>query len=395
MNILHTGDWHLGHILYDYDRIREHAAMVESLIEIAAREQPDLMLLCGDVYDTSQPSAQAQRLLADALSAMRKAAPDMDIVVIAGNHDSPSRHEVFSTPWKALGVHMAGRIGRDSGPADLVIEIPGKCFVAAVPFASGRNMPENIYVRIMEYIDQRNKSGLPVVIAAHTAVIGSLCEGHRHDEGCNHRPDVIGGVEAVSLGEFGRGYDYLALGHIHRRQPIAGSEGKAYYAGSPLPISFDEPYSHGVILARVEHGEEPIVQEIDIEPLVPIESLPANRFASWPEAREMLMLFPAGREVYLRLNVEVDEKLSPTASTEAGQICSDKKVRFCQINLHRPEPTGNEGLDRELRIEEFRELAPIDIADRYAADQNLFFGEELRKMFRDVAEQCSENDNED
>ena len=135
MKILHTGDWHLGHTIYDYERDREQAEMLESVVEIAGREQPDLMLICGDIFDTSQPSAQSQRLWADTLVALRKTAPDMDIVAIAGNHDSPSRLEAYHAPLKQLGVVILGRIGRNSPPDDFILEYPGKCFVAAVPYS--------------------------------------------------------------------------------------------------------------------------------------------------------------------------------------------------------------------------------------------------------------------
>lgn len=387
MKILHTGDWHLGHTIYDYERDREQAKMLESVVEIAGREQPDLMLICGDIFDTSQPSAQSQRLWADTLVALRKTAPDMDIVAIAGNHDSPSRLEAYHTPLKQLGVVILGRIGRNSPPDDFILEYPGKCFVAAVPYSYTRNTPENLYAGLLEEIDSRNTEGLPVVIAAHTTVIGSLYEGHRCD-----RPEggmeIIGGIESMSLGDFGRGYDYLALGHIHRPQTIAGSAGRARYSGSPIPMSFDEKYHHGVTIATVERGSVPELRMEEIQPLIKFEDIPSGAPASWPEVRSLLEEYPADKDVYIRLNVKADELLSPVATSEAAMLCKDKKAKFCVVNLIKGETNTAATTQRGLRVEEFRQLSPIEIAERYAAERGLPFDDELKSLFNDVVDIC-------
>ena len=88
MKILHTSDWHLGHTLYSFDRTEEHKAMLKQIIDIVSKHQPDVFLLCGDVYHTPQPSAAVQTLLSDALVDIHNAHPEMTIVMTAGNHDS-------------------------------------------------------------------------------------------------------------------------------------------------------------------------------------------------------------------------------------------------------------------------------------------------------------------
>ena len=101
MKVLHTSDWHLGHTLYNYDRSEEQQAMLDQIARIVAERQPDLFLLCGDVYHTTQPTAATQQLFINALMRIREAAPAMRILLLAGNHDSATRHEIFRTAWEA------------------------------------------------------------------------------------------------------------------------------------------------------------------------------------------------------------------------------------------------------------------------------------------------------
>lgn len=94
MKILHTSDWHLGHMLYNYDRTAEQGAMLYQMIHLVERHQPDVFLVAGDIFHTSTPSASVQTMLAEAIVEIHKACPEMTIVLTAGNHDSASKHEI-------------------------------------------------------------------------------------------------------------------------------------------------------------------------------------------------------------------------------------------------------------------------------------------------------------
>ncbi|MDD6736928.1 MAG: exonuclease subunit SbcD, partial [Prevotella sp.] len=133
MKILHTSDWHLGHTLYNYDRAEEQMAMLLQMVDIVRIEQPDVFLLCGDVYHTAQPSAAVQTMFTNALMEIHQAQPEMKMVIIAGNHDSGTKHEIFRTAWKALAVETIGCVDDDSLD-DLVIEVKEKGYVIAVPY---------------------------------------------------------------------------------------------------------------------------------------------------------------------------------------------------------------------------------------------------------------------
>lgn len=97
MKILHTADWHLGQSLYGFDRLDEQRRFLGQLCEVVAEERPDAMVVAGDVFDISMPSAAAQRVYAEGLLAIHAAVPEMVIVIVAGNHDSASRLEIYRT----------------------------------------------------------------------------------------------------------------------------------------------------------------------------------------------------------------------------------------------------------------------------------------------------------
>ena len=381
MKILHTGDWHLGHTLYNYDRTEEQTEMLRQMVECVAEEKPDLFLLCGDVFHTGQPSASVQTMLSNALVALHEAHPQMTIVSIAGNHDSGSKHDIFQKPWRALKVFTLGSLQRDR-LEEHIIELPGRGFVVAVPYTYERNLPEGIFQLLLDKVAERNKEHLPVVMAAHTTVRG--CDYTGHEE------SIVGGIDALEVEQFGQGYDYLALGHIHRPQYVRNGSRHIRYAGSPLPVSFDESYSHSVSVVELKaHGDTPQVRCVEIANPRPLVTLPTSEWASWKEAKELLKNFPPEIPAYIQLKVAIEDFLPVEAQSEAVALTSDKACRFCHILPVRKEQKGNG--DRLMTIQEFQSLQPIDIARQYAEDINLPFSELMETLFKEAAEEVKNN----
>ena len=238
MKILHTSDWHLGHTLYNLDRTKEQADMLQQIMTTVRNEKPDLFLLSGDVYHTAQPSAAIQTLFTDAIAQIHDAHPDMTIVITAGNHDSGSKHEIFRTPWQALKVYSIGNLNKEN-PQSHIIEISGKAFVIAIPYCYERSIPEGFFQDLLDRVEERNTAQLPVIMMAHTTVRGCNFKGHDHATEL-----TVGGIDSLDISDLGEGYDYLALGHIHHEQWIRGGHHRIRYSGSPLPVSFDEDYEH-------------------------------------------------------------------------------------------------------------------------------------------------------
>jgi len=385
MRILHTSDWHLGHVIHNYDRTEEQMSMLQQMEQLVEEHKPDVFLLCGDVYHTAQPSSSVQKMFADALVRIHQAHPDMFIIVTAGNHDSGARHEVFQTPWRALHVYAIGALDKEH-PEEHIIEIPGKGYVIAVPYCHERNIPEDFFLTLTEMVKQRNEAGLPVILSAHTTVSGCDYSGHE---------DVtefsVGGIDGLNREVFGDDYDYLALGHIHNAQFVPQQNHRIRYCGTPLPISFDEKQDHSVSIVDIAaRGEEP---QVDTYPIVnprPLVTLPVDGYKPWDEVIKLLDNYPADIPSYIRLNVEVEDFLPFDANAQALALTKGKSCRFCYTNAKRKE--RERAQVRTMTVAEFQQETPIEIMRKYAAARGEEFGDELQELFTEVVEMIKEDE---
>ena len=385
MKILHTSDWHLGHTLYNFDRTEEQTAMLEQMVNIVGEHKPDVFLLCGDVFHTSQPSSAVQTMLSDALVKIHTANPEMIIVMTAGNHDSGAKHEIFRTPWRALNVYAIGQLDKEH-LEDHIIPVPKKGYIIAVPYANERNIPEGFFQQLLDKVAEQNTEGLPVVMTAHTTVKG--CDFTGHDLANEF---TVGGIDSLQLEQIGEGYDYLALGHIHHEQFIHTGKHNVRYCGTPLAISFDECYPHSISMVEIDkHDTKPKVETIEINNPHPLVSLPPSGFASWEEAKELLKEFPDDISAYVRLNVEVNGFLPAEAPNEARNLASKKQCRFCYINAKRNENNQNDS--KALTVQEFQSEEPIEIAKKYFKESGFVFDNELEEVFKEALEMVKEDD---
>lgn len=340
MKIVHTSDWHIGQNFYLYERDDEHRHFFAQLTQILKEEKPDALLVSGDIYHNAAPSAQSQKLLVEGVLKIKRALPDMEIVITSGNHDSGSRLDADKRLWQEAGVYMAGSARRaDNGtfdPSQFIIEIPGKGIIAAVPYFHPSNYPlatpdtkrEN---RAREFYDtllkECGKYMLPIALMAHMAVRGCEYQGH-NDISADSGVITIGGMETEDISVFGTGYDYLALGHIHKPQRITP---RAYYCGSPLPVSFAEDYDHYVNIVEIEaHGDTPKVTRHKLTLLREVKTIPPEG-APLEEALEALRALPDDDTSYIRLLVDQEGTLPANADDKAAAIALDKKCRLCEV----------------------------------------------------------------
>jgi exonuclease SbcD len=273
MRILHTSDWHLGRALYGRKRYDEFEAFLDWLAEIIAEHAIDVLLLAGDLFDSTSPSHRAQALYYRFLCRIA-ASPCRHVVVIAGNHDSPSLLEAPRELLKALDVHVIGSAAQD--PQDEVLLLRDaagapELIVCAVPYLRDRDIRSAEAGEAQEDKERKLREG----IRAHYAAVAAHAERLRQDlhlpperdipivgtghlftaggqtqEGDGVRDLYIGSLAHVPLDSFPACFDYLALGHLHVPQMVAGRE-TIRYSGSPLPMGFGER-SQQKILCRVE-----------------------------------------------------------------------------------------------------------------------------------------------
>ena len=386
---IHTSDWHLGQNFYGYDRSEEQHDFLSQLADIVRKHTPDALLVSGDIFHTAAPSNAAFNLYVNAMLDIHKACPTMAIIVIAGNHDSASRLDSDKRLWQLANVHVLGGIARDkNGNADLdqhIIKVGDRAIVAAVPFAYPASFPltagaadisrdqrqQAYFQALLDRANELNSDGLPVVLMTHLAVNNSDFTGH----------DRNMTMECVELDTLGNGYDYAALGHIHRPQDVSG---RARYCGTPVPVSFDEQCEHSVSIVEIDaHGSLPRIETKTIKNPKPLHTIPPHQPAAFEDAIQLLQALNPNERSYIRLNVKVDHYLPVGAQEQAITAIKDKHCRFCEIK--KTSTTAVARRDRQMTIEEFNAKQPIDIADQYFIDT---FGEpmteEQRNMFNHI-----------
>jgi exonuclease SbcD len=258
MKILHTSDWHIGKTLYGRKRYDEFEAFLCWLAETIQQEQIDALLIAGDVFDTNTPSNRAQELYYRFLCRVA-ASSCRHVVVIAGNHDSPTFLNAPKELLRALDVHVIGSATESHEDEVLVLQNHDgspELIVCAVPYLRDRDIRvaevgESIddkerkliegiqthYLKVCELAEQKRKAlaaDIPIIAMGHLFTAGG-----KTIDGDGVRELYVGSLAHVTSGIFPECIDYLALGHLHVPQLVNGSE-VMRYSGSPLPMGFGE-----------------------------------------------------------------------------------------------------------------------------------------------------------
>jgi exonuclease SbcD len=249
MRILHTSDWHVGKVLKGRSRLDEQIAALAGVIAIAKEEQPDLILVAGDLYDTAQPIPEATRVVTRALTALR--ATGADIVVIGGNHDNAAGLDALRSWADAAGITLRGRVS-DKAEDHIIRGTTAsgeKWRCVALPFLSQRYA-----IRALELFELTEAEAQATYADHVQRLVSRLCEDAQPDEVklIMAHMTVVGGLMgggereahtilgyAVPASIFPHGTHYVALGHLHRAQVMAGPC-PVRYCGSPMAIDFGE-----------------------------------------------------------------------------------------------------------------------------------------------------------
>lgn len=273
MKILHTSDWHLGRTLYGQQRYEEFGAFLSWLGDFIEKEGVDVLLIAGDVFDTTTPGVRAQELYYGFLSRLASG-PCHHVVITGGNHDSPSFLNAPGPLLAALNVHVVGAVSGNPEEEVLLLEFPSgigfapeppvrkeRLLVCAVPFLRDRD------VRISEAGEssEDKQARLVAGIRSHYALVCGLAEEKRKAlmaescfpripllvmghlfaaggsivEGDGVRDLYVGSLAHVPAAVFPDFADYVALGHLHGAQKVSGAE-HIRYSGAPLAMGFGE-----------------------------------------------------------------------------------------------------------------------------------------------------------
>ena len=263
MRIIHTADWHLGRLFYGARLTDDQAHTLDGLVALATEVRPDAIVVAGDVYDRAVPPPEAVALLDETL--WRLVETGAAVVVIAGNHDNAERLGFGARLLARSNLHVVGPIGAE--PVSVAVgEGAGAGRVWALPYADpavvrsvlGDDTLRGHDEATAALVDRIRSVMSPAecnVLVGHAFVTGGLVTED------SERPLTVGGSAEVGLRRF-EGFDYVALGHLHRPQHVGSA--RVRYAGSLLKYSIAEA-GHLKSVSVVEldgPGAEPRVEQV-------------------------------------------------------------------------------------------------------------------------------------
>ena len=262
LTILHTSDWHLGRRLYGRMRYEEFEAFLSWLQDTISAQQVDILIVAGDIFDTMTPSNKAQALYYEFLGKVSTSCCQ-HIVIVAGNHDSPTFLDAPSQVLKFLNVHVIGTACEDLKDEVLVLEDKAgepHCIIAAVPYLRDRDVrgssagesadskDANVIAGIRAHYDgvaKIAKACQNQLIKTHQRHIPIIATGHLFAAGSKTTEDdgvrdlYVGNLGQIAADTFSPFFDYVALGHLHVPQRVGGCE-HIRYSGSPIAMGFGE-----------------------------------------------------------------------------------------------------------------------------------------------------------
>ena len=400
IRILHTADWHLGQTFFGYDRTHEH--FLDWLAGVLTKNKIDVLIVAGDVFDVSNPSAASQRMFYRFIHRVTTENPRLQLVVVAGNHDSAARLESPLPLLQEMRTEIKGIVRKQNGKIDyehLLVELKNaagevEALCLAVPFLRQGDYPvvetegnpyaegvKELYARLLKYALKKRTDGQALVAVGHLLATGSEIAEKDHSERI-----IIGGLESVPPESFPEQIVYTALGHIHKAQRVSGRE-NIRYAGSPLPMSFAEKhYHHGVVKVTLDEGWAVEIEKLEYTPLVRLLSIPATEAAAPDEVLDELrgLELPEDEPMpYLEVKVKLSEP-EPMLRQQVEEILEGKPVRLARIvSFYRQAAEGS--VEEEVLTAGLQEMNPLQIVK--ATFENSYqteMPEELVNLFQEA-----------
>lgn len=373
MKILHTADWHIGQHLHTRKRYHEFEAFFTWLIEKIHSEAFEVLLIAGDIFDTTTPSNRAQELYNNFLAEVSKTAC-RHVVITGGNHDSPSLLNAQRQVFKLLQIHVVG--SAEKCPKDevlLLYDLKGdpELIVCAVPYLRDRDirqsepgesleqkakkLVEGVRLHYAEVCEeaQRLRNSLhkwvPIVAMGHLFTAGGLC--HPED---GVRDLYVGSLGHVHADIFPSYLDYLALGHLHAPQKVAGQE-HLRYSGSPLSMSF----------AEAEQQKEVVCVEF-IDKQIKIEGLKIPKFQELKRIRgdweyifaEISKEKASGSRAFLEIVYTGGEFIDPKLNSELDRSIEGSFLEILKIQNERKRARLLAEGERTVGLDD---LVPMDV----------------------------------
>ena len=276
MKFFHLSDLHIGKQLHRYNLKEDQQVILKEVITYAKELRPDAIVIAGDIYDKSVPSAEAVNVFDEFLTDLSEITPEIPILIISGNHDSPDRLKYASEILKRHHIYLAGNVPERPeehiekvtlhdayGEVDFYL-LPfmkpayvKNIFVDGTPETYSDAVKEIIKREKIDYKDKRN------VLVSHQFYVSEKAES---PETCDSEVFSVGGIDNVDIGSV-KEFDYVALGHLHGAQCIGKPEIR--YCGTLLKYSVSESTQNKslTVVTLKAKGEKPEIENYPLHPL--------------------------------------------------------------------------------------------------------------------------------
>ena len=412
MKVLHTSDWHLGQQFYEHNRCQEHQVFFSWLIDTLVTQQIDLLLVAGDIYHTATPPASSENQLYQFIKDAKKHCPALQIVLIAGNHDSANRIMAAQPLLAQFDTQVVGRFDANS-PADVVLRLNSNSVTAhivAMPFLRASDVSSLSHTEnghdYAQGIAKAYQLSIDHALIDKPATTPLIVMGHLHAKGGDISSDsernlIIGGEESVTANVFSNHADYVALGHLHKAQIVAKSE-TIRYSGTPIPMSFSERnYKHQVCVAEFTTTTDDTIA-VTVNPLYiprPTEVilLPEGECVPLEQLCQQLSsldLSQYSQAPYLRVKLSAGDT-DTTFREQIEKALENKEVRFCGIERVRQQ-------NKKQRLTVFEDLSQVEMLNPQMLLEQAFANnkdmagqavpDELKTLLNDVISELAEQE---
>lgn len=404
MKILHTADWHLGQKFLSRDRIEEHQGALDWIRTTIVEQEVEVLLVSGDIFDIGNPPSYARQLYYKFLTSLQGTFC-RHVVIIGGNHDSPSMLNAPKELLEILNVHIVGAVTKDLQDEIIVLKNEkGKeeLVIAAVPFLRDRDIRFSVAGESGSERVARVREG----IAQHFEEVGALAEayiehkvpilamGHLHAKGASASPDqakiYIGDIENIEGNQFPDVFDYVALGHLHRAQ-LVNKQNHIRYSGSIIPLSFGE----------IQDKKSVYIIEFDKHKLQHIEEVKIPRFRALisvqgtiDKVKERLTKVDEDRKgeliPWIEIQVEIEETI-PNIDSELRDFSKDFWLNILKIRTKRQ----HQALEELTEMVNLDDLTPLEVFQKKCNSDGLMeenVQSELNHTFQELQDWMSERE---
>ena len=341
MRILHTADWHLGLRLYKKDLMEEHRLFFDWLTDLIKVRNIDVLLISGDVFDQSNPSHEARFMYYNFLRTLITV--QCKVIITGGNHDSPNVLNAPKDILEMLNVHTIGNMTADLN--DMVLELHHdnqlKAVVCAIPFIREKDIHDFTLDAVFENKIAQVRQGIQNIYSSMAALVQNtyqvplLAMGHLYAAGAEvsdaERDIQVGNQSAINAEDFTDVFDYIALGHIHRPQCVAGQP-HIRYSGSPIALSFSEKKDQKLVIELDIKGAE--IHQTNHE--VPAFRKLVKFVGNLEAVKHELEQYKSESTLHAYAEIDIiEETTSPAVFAAVTRFVSDFKSDHIELLHHR------------------------------------------------------------